>query len=32
MEDSIHDVPVQKPGEVAEVVLQYLREGFFDPD
>ena len=30
MEDSIHDVPVQKPEEVAEVILRHVREGFFD--
>ena len=32
MEDAIHDVPVQKPGEVAEVILRYFRDGFFDPE
>jgi pimeloyl-ACP methyl ester carboxylesterase len=32
MEDSIHDVPVQKPEEVAEVILRHVREGFFGND
>ncbi len=30
MEDSVHDVPVQRPEQVAGVILQYLREGFFE--
>ena len=31
MEDSIHDVPVQRPKEVAQVILDTASEGFFDP-
>ena len=32
MEDSIHDVPVQRPYEVAQLVVDVEREGFFgDP-
>ena len=30
MEDSIHDVPVQRPAEVAEVISQANREGYFE--
>lgn len=29
MEDSIHDVPVQRPAEVSQVILDANREGFF---
>ncbi len=29
MEDSIHDVPVQRPKEVAQVIIQAHKEGFF---
>ena len=29
MEDSIHDVPVQRPSEVAQVIRQVEQEGFF---
>lgn len=30
MEDSIHDVPVQRPAEVAKVIVEAARGGFFD--
>ena len=30
MEDSIHDVPIQRPLEVAEVISAVEKEGFFD--
>ena len=30
MEDSIHDVPVQRPQEVANVIIQAADDGFFD--
>lgn len=29
MEDSIHDVPVQRPEEIAQVIIDNLRDGFF---
>ena len=29
MEDSIHDVPVQRPLEVADVIMDVENEGFF---
>ena len=29
MEDSIHDVPVQRPGEVAAIIRDAIRDGFF---
>lgn len=29
MEDSIHDVPVQRPAQVSEVIIQAFREKFF---
>ena len=33
MEDSIHDVPIQRPYEVSQVILDVEREGFFgDPE
>ena len=31
MEDSIHDVPVQRPSYVAQVILEVEQEGFFGP-
>ena len=30
MEDSVHDVPVQRPEQVAATILQHVREGFFE--
>ena len=30
LEDAIHDVPVQRPREVAQAIIQAAREGFFD--
>jgi pimeloyl-ACP methyl ester carboxylesterase len=29
MEDSIHDVPVQRPKEIAEAIINCLQDGFF---
>ena len=29
MEDSVHDVPLQRPELVAQVIEDYLRNGFF---
>ncbi len=29
MEDSIHDVPIQRPYEVSQLILDVEREGFF---
>ena len=30
LENSIHDVPIQKPILVAEIISQYINSGFFD--
>lgn len=30
MEDSIHDVPIQRPTDVARIIIQASKEGFFD--
>ncbi len=30
LEDSIHDVPVQRPGLVAETIREHIRSGYFD--
>ena len=30
LEDSIHDVPLQRPGLVADVIRGHIRSGFFD--
>jgi pimeloyl-ACP methyl ester carboxylesterase len=30
MADSIHDVPIQRPGEVADTIIQATEDGFFD--
>lgn len=30
LEDSIHDVPIQRPELVADVIKSHLSEGFFD--
>ena len=30
LEDSIHDVPVQRPGLVAETIREHIHNGFFD--
>lgn len=31
LEDSIHDVPLQRPGLVADTIAEHIRRGFFDP-
>lgn len=31
LEDSIHDVPLQRPGLVADTIAEHIRSGFFDP-
>ena len=32
LEDSVHDVPLQRPELVASVISGHFRDGFFDPD
>ena len=30
LENSIHDVPLQRPGLVADTIIAHIRSGFFD--
>ena len=31
LENSVHDVPVQRPGLVAGVIKEHIDDGFFTP-